>query len=428
MDYLFCGLVFILCAIVILFIMNYDKELHGERTIKSVYFGIVFFFLLIPGIIFIIDYYNRIIVDSDRYFLLETHSLYEHYFNLFVVVCVIVVSRLFYGYFNKKNIKLVFDEEKKNRILSYIIYFSFSVGIICFFILVYSFGGIANMLSYGEINRSFIYDVDSIIGKASLLIVPSRLILVTPILCLISNKKKYRILLYISFPVAILLLLYISGKASLIIYFLYLLIPFLKKYTKHVWKFSIVIGLIAIPFINILDSLFGYFTTGIYNWDGVSVNNLLGFLYPYENLTNRTGIANVFGFRYGKDFITSFLEFLPGMSFQSSYIPTSIFYKGFEFTSGTPNDILTFSFLQLGYFGLLGLSIFLAFLCAKIDERIVLLKKNHGNEILKAVLIIQMFSLISNADFVNIIKTNILFVIVTVVLLVSCKWKGNAKC
>ena len=420
----FLGFFVIVCFFLLLFFGNViSKKVLAQKAFS---FGILFFFFLIPSIMFLTEEFN-----SDYYFynfVIKRHSLNSIALTFIFLILMAILFILFSNPSKKLSNTKTFNLEKCVNISKKIICLTFFVGSTSLIIFISQFDSISTMLSYGEYSRSFMYDLSNVVDyKFSILIVPAKLILITPLLSafVVSNNRDnmfYKFIFVISLILAVLLLLYNSSKVLILSYILYLTIPFFLKKFKHPWLLLVCCAFAFMPILGFLDNLFHYFSHGEFLKTNTSYFKYLSyFTYPFENVVNRHEILNLSGLRFGKDFITGILSVLPGLEFQSSYEPTSAFYGGINWTSGTPNDFITFSYLQFGIFGvilcLLVISKFLSF----IDSFIENLPKNYGAQVFKSVLIIQTFMLVGNADFCVLVKSNFIFIVFMIIPILSAE-------
>ena len=395
-------------------------------TQKAFCFGLLFFFLLIPATLF--ANIGGALVDLPFY-----QSVVINYSNADIVLTMLVLSLIIAfiimleGFSVIKLKKRAIDINKCLSISKCFMYFTLVVGGLSFFFFIIQFDSISQMLSYGEYSRSFLYDISSIISiKYARLIVPARMIMVSPLLCIFlysnTKEKRYFILFVVSIILAGILMLYNSGKTLILTYFLCFAIPVLKKRFKHPWIILIISGFAFLPVLGFLDSVFSYLTTGSFVFEGGDVYKYLSsFSYPFKNFINRDGILSISGFRYGKDFVTSFLSLIPGLEFEPSYVPTSIFHGGVNWRSGTPNDFLMFSYLQAGYIGIILISFFIAAISKRIDDGLQSLPGNYGSQVIVSAVTIQFFSLAGSADLCSIIKSNYVLVILFIVIILSTR-------
>lgn len=154
-----------------------------------------------------------------------------------------------------------------NKIFSGVGYLTFFIGAVGLVIFFGAFGGVGKALSYGEIVRSFSVSLtDFIPYRASVLYAPARLITVSPIMfmyLLFNRKKKIRDFWFIlaSLILSILFLLFNSGRGPLITLLFPVIFIFDRFFTRP-WTASLILGLLLLPLLDILDSLFLFFSYG----------------------------------------------------------------------------------------------------------------------------------------------------------------------
>lgn len=199
---------------------------------------------------------------------------------------------------------------------------------------------------------------------------------------------------------------------------------FLKKYIKKPWTIIIILTVIGLPLLDVIDSLFsGLLIGGELKVSFNYVKYLYQFIYPYRNILNMRNINIEFGYRYFLDYITSFIDILPKVSFAASYENTSLYINGtnWKVIGGIPNDFITFSNLQLGIIGNIIISYFLGFISSILDMKAANLKPGFGKNLILAILTLYTYSLIISFDFCTFIRGNLILIIVGMLILLSCK-------
>ena len=227
-------LFFLFFILLFVYLNIVSREVYTQ---KSFGFGLLFFFLLIPallftnigGALFDLPFYQSVVVN---------YSTVDIILSLLVVSLVIFIIISINGYSKIKIRNSRIDLDKCIVLSRRFMYFSLIIGGLSFIVFVIQFDSISQMLSYGEYARSFMYDISTIISsKYAILIVPARLILVTPLLCVFlysnTNEKKYFILFIVSIIFAGILMLYNSGKTLILTYVLCFAIPELNKKFRH---------------------------------------------------------------------------------------------------------------------------------------------------------------------------------------------------
>lgn len=423
--------------LIIFCVLKYNniKNKNQVTTISSFLFACLMYYTVVPILILRskdVDVTNKyietIILSSPRDVLIV---------SLFIILF-IFFSVIGYSIKSKKVLKdkYTLNYGKWEQALKFISWFTFIVGGISFIMYVNAFGGISNLLRSAEYLRSFNSSSTTIISYwASLFVIPSRYIIVTPISSLILCQRKhkyylvYRLMFLISLIMSITFLLSNAGRAPIIFLLIIFLVPLIKLVTKHVWKLAILIGIIFIPVLNFMDSLFLYFANGYWLSNEDNNNNfIIQFAHPFSNILNMQKIVDVTGLRYGKDFITGFLNIIPSVNFEPSFAATSYFYGGklWNITGGTPNDIITFSYLQGKLFSIIIFALFFGMLLALIDNILKQLSSSYAQTVFKVAIIVGIFGYVINADIVSLVRNQVQLTFLLLTLLYSLE-RGVVK-
>ncbi len=439
----------ILCSALALMLCYHIFLLHdinakcGVNSHSAVIFTLIIYVDIVPLIVFtggadaITDSYTKIIE------VIKNCSLTDFFVAEMAVFLFTSIYELTYR--SKNNLLSVevnrFDKGRMNDCLHFFAWFTFIVGGASFLLYIRAFGGISVLLSYAEYFRTFRTNNSEIIGSAALrLIVPARLILVTPILFFsymksVEFKSKYKAPLYgICFIISIFLagvfLLFNAGKTNLVIMMICFGMPILSRKVRHPWALSLTAGFLMIPLVGAIDSIFTYITYG--QWYGFSTNigAYIGqFCYVFANLINLDKMIELHGFRWGKDFITGPLSIVPGINFPASYEVSSeaIFGKSWQMIAGVPDDIITFGYLQLGFIGVLFVGWLLGIVSGKLDR--LIRQMNYGTfGVLITTIIMSMYSYLINADWSVLVKSQFQLTICVICILYSFNTQdGNRK-
>lgn len=278
--------------------------------------------------------------------------------------------------------------------------------------------------------RSFSTDRTKYIsGFAAILIIPSRLITVAPFAFYIlmqkkGLKKKIKIIMcfIISTVLSIMFYIYNAGRAPLMYFVLSFAMIYVYKFVKRPWKYILIVAVLAMPLLDVLDSFSLFLQQG--TWNPIKVDYLSyinQFATPFRNIANMTDIANTFGFRWGSDFITSIVGLIPGVNFPASYENTSLFFGGenWKTTGGIPNDLITFSYIQLGVIGVILIFALIGFLVGKIDRVFIKMPDGKIKILLCSAIAIYLFGIILNADFVSFIRGGFILICLAIIVLSS---------
>jgi len=397
----------------------------GITVASGIMFTIVFYFDIIPILI-----YGGGAKGNDIFIEHINGASIAQFF--FAELCVSLFATFFSAVATKKvkftSGKLQFETKSNNGILHFFAYFTLIVGGASFIFYMNAFGGFDEMLKYAAIVRSFSLDTTKYISyEASLLIVPSRMIIASPVLLFslykIDSKKLHCFSFIFATVLAVMFLLFNSGKTQIALFVLPFAIVLLGKYFKHPWRFIFILAITFMPFLGFFDSLFYYFSYGKWLPIQTSIFSYISaFAYPFANVLNLKNIVEISGYQMFSSLITAILNFLPGVSFPPSYSYTSQLYNGVNWESkfGIPIDIITFGYIQFDVFGIIIIALLLGWLCSAINSRISALDKQKYGLLIDAITVLA-FSFIVDADLGAVLKGNYLLYLGCIVLFVACK-------
>lgn len=428
----------LITAIIFFFIKQKNKE---NYCYKGVVFAFLFLYNIIPLIV-LCNLSNFIEIarpNSMKY--LYQKDFWSYIYSIIITTIGLLGFHIAYSYSKKDKNKVIFqiNEEKKRKIVKIMAWSTFTVGVVCLLIFCQAFGGISTALKYAEIMRSFSTSyTDKISYWASILIIPARLVTVSPFLFVLLNDKekakKNKIFniffLGISLVFSAIYFLLNAGKAPILMFALCFVYAILKLFTKKTWTILIILGILCMPLLGILDSTFLYFANGKFEMNNVNYFKYISqFTYPVQNTINVADIVEKYGYRYGTDYITGVLNILPKVNFKPSYEDTSEFYGGenWKEKGGVPNDFITFSYLQLGILGIIIISGILGWLLERIDRRTIKLEKNLQGNLLCGVLTVYSFNIILNADPEPVIKGNLIYFAIIFLLLYTIRIKKGKR-
>lgn len=431
------NITFIVLFILIGFFMLFNSWMKIRKNgfsgaYSGFVFGMIIYYVVTPILVitFQKDLNNR--YQSFSTFI-SSKSSEEIIFSLFLIFLSFVVTSFFYkiGYKQKEyNIINISNLKSGNKVVSIVAYATLILGGGSFLVLLSGLGGFKNALNIAELNRSFSTELSTFVDyKISLLSIPARLITVSPYLFvyLIFNRRLMRDKFFfsLSFILTIMFFLFNAGRTPIIVFLLCFLYALLKRKIQKAWTLIIAFGVISLPVLDFLDELFVFFNTGQWGLIKVDLISYLNqFIHPYRNILNVNELVQQFGFRFGSDAITSFINLIPGINYPVSYENTSFYYYGSIWTilGGIPNDVITFGYLQLGLIGLFIFCSVLGFAFGKIDKALNYFKNGPEKNIITAAIVLNCFFLVPSADLEPIIRSNfVLTILVLVILIVSKK-------
>lgn len=428
-------IIYIIIGILAIYLSKKNKIIE-KPSYNGIIFSMILYYIVVPIILLLftkdfVDYENKCGMWCNNS--IKHHILNKNFWDILYSALCVGVSFLIFNYsYKKSRSNYICTAENKNLIKFFDLFnkFTLIIGGISLIVFAISIGGIIEMIKKAEYYRSFSNSLVDDIGIFAILIIPSRLVTVTPILSLFlidndkKNRKKYLITLIISMLLSTLFYLYNAGRAPIILFGLSLFYIILKKYIKNPWIVIVILAVFGLPLLDITDSLFkGLLNGGKIDVSFNYVKYLYQFIYPYRNILNMKNINNEFGYRYFLDYITSFVDLLPKVSFPASYENTSLYINGsnWKVIGGIPNDFITFSNLQLGIIGNIIISYFLGFISSILDMKASNLKSGFGKNLIIAVLTLYSYSLVISFDFCTFIRGNVILIIVGILILSSCK-------
>ena len=393
---------------------------------------IILFYFVVPLVYVVFKSQLEVNKGYLPYYDADFYSIFMAAFSIFLFLSVFLLT---YAQKNKSKTVYIYDKNRMKKCAKFLMWFSFLVGGGSFILYIRAFGGVERLFYYAEYLRSFSSSGSTIVGYwASILLLPARMIVATPLIAIMvqENEKRfiYKFVFVVSFVLACIFLLADSGKISILMFLLIYAVPIANKFVKHPWRWAILCAIICFPLIGVLDSLFSYISSGI--WQDVSTQwtSYFGQLtYPWANTLNMEKIFPLSNLRWGSDYITGILNILPGISVFPPYEDISVFYSGTDWMQGggTPSDLLIFGYSQFSYFGIIVEAILLGWLCGKADNILKQVPHTFAGVMLHTALVVGMVNLCMNADVTGIIQSQFTLVFSVIILLFSMKRKKSGK-
>lgn len=420
--------------ILTIYLIYWFVNINGEATtISGVLASVCMYMCIIPLIIALSNDTNML-ETSFRHLRKDWEAYIMGYFNVLLFVIFLALS---YEFGRKKRNNYVISQRKFAKWLRILSIITLIVGGGSFVIYAVSFGGFSKLFEYAEIMRSFSTDKSTLFSsRIFILVVPSRLITVTPFLLLIyrqfaKNKKLNLIFIISSTILASLFYLSDAGKTGILVFLLCVFVTLISHNFKHKWLVTICIAAFSLEIVNYLDALFVYLNTNELNVKvgKGALSYLEQFSFPSRNLLNLDGIASFKGYRYGSDYITGPLNIIPGFNFDPSYVITSEYHSGtsWHIKGGTPNDAITFGYIQGGFLGVIFEAIILGLICSYIDSCTRSLKDTFSNKLLKYSLVILYFMMFIDADTTSIIRGQFSLIILSSLVYLSSKRSNHRR-
>lgn len=297
----------------------------------------------------------------------ETESTYwilnsSEYYLIYFVLIALFIFTTFLGFFsiktkkNNEELKILNNLEYK-KIFSFILIL-FLIAIIAIYLFTKARGGLLGNIVYSKAFGVEGFDEHNKWSflKPFLNLAP----IVTCFLlgfCLSKNSFYSKLLFFISLVPASYVLLFASGRLTLILYLVApLLIVSINKNAKHIKiVFFIIVGLFFLIYgVSLISDLLDWKSRGAFS---VFLISELSFPF-YAFFANLH--ADTDGIRFYQDILMypfyAFPERFTGITFNVNTINTAII-KGYTYTSSfketsKPIDLITFGWLQGGVFGI----------------------------------------------------------------------------
>ncbi len=418
-----------------------NKKYKFVSAYNGLNFGLILYYVIFPIYLLInlnsfLTYENSctgyFCSDSINKFVINipSRSYFIYIFSFFIFT--LIFNFTYYICRNKTKNKKKKSNVNSIKIIKLIMYFCLFLGGVSLILFFSRFGGIKQALKYAEYMRSFATDANDIVGGFEILIIPARLVTVVPFLLVYLSEndksRKYNVEHIISILLTICFYLYNAGRMPIICFILCYIYMYLKGKFKNAWKIIILCGIFSLPLLDFLDYLFIYLSTGSTKELEINyVKYCMQFLYPFKNALNMSNIVSMYGYRFMKDYIIVFLDLLPGVTFEPSYVNTSLYMSGtnWKILGGTPNDLLTFSYLQLNLFGTIIIAIVMAIYCNIMDKELSTFNESRTKKIFSAVITVYLFAIVANFDFVALIRSNPILIIISITICIIGRSKDN---
>jgi oligosaccharide repeat unit polymerase len=390
--------IYILSSVIFGFFIVRNIRRNDINAFNIFLIMILFAYLFVPTLVFIFggNYQKRFELVGYIF----QADLLERLKALLYIVIFTVCAMFAYCLMNPAKHAMAYADEKINsgiyrKAKIYVIVLSI-IGLIGFFYMVYTFGGINNLLQYSGSSRG---EGDYKIASGSMLayaILASKALLgcICPLVVLYELKPKKSTIVFgvILICTGIIILIYNAGKLPAIIFFLPMLLYFVdKKRSKRKNKAFIylLIGLVVFLAMQEMDNIFYYLRYGVflssftadYNFMDKVMAIINSFTYPFSNLLFADKMNAYFGMRFGVDYILPFVNILPhsvlnavGLTeINTLYNQTSAYYHALNpgSTGGVPNDIITVAIRQLSLPGIIIIGSSVGLLLKYLDGIIV---------------------------------------------------------
>lgn len=289
-----------------------------------------------------------------------------------------------------KKHKVLYDDSRLKDVSFYyarnIGYLTLIIGGLSFGVIIDQLGGLQQAFKLSEILRSYGNDNGIFINRSVLFLRTLTGILVaSPFAFWIAyqhrRSKVIGCFFVLSFLLSLIYLLFNAGRTPLLLLIIPFYFIFLKRHFRYPWITLLVTATVGLIVLPLLDNLFYYLSYGIGQQqdDSALYKIIAEFSFPYVNTLNVQRMNDIFGYRYGVDYLTWIINIIP-MGILSklnlskisvSHDFTSSFYDPYnQGMGGVPTDIITFGFRELGFLGVFIHFFLVAVVCSIIDRRI----------------------------------------------------------
>lgn len=221
-----------------------------------------------------------------------------------------------------------------------------------------------------------------------------------------------------------------SGKSGFIrfgIIISYLLCG--KKLRKHYWMYVLVGGILLLPLLDVLDLWFSGATIQSSALSYDILGNIVSFESPVELNYNLCEITGKYGYQFFKHYILDFLDVLPGISFDTSWECVSEFVRGSDWMlkGGTPNDIITYGFLQFNILGVF-IHLFVVGQIAAFTDKCTQNINERFRNVVAICFCSCYISLVSCSDISSTFLHNLFFTgLLVFIIYMNSKWKKRER-
>lgn len=400
-------IIYILTSIIYSGFIIRNIKRHNINAFGIFLYMVFFAYLFVPTLVFMFgaDYQIKYAILGNIY---ESNP-FERLKILFYVIIFTLCATGFYNIvksYPKRNADCNNEEIKisiYNKAHQYWL-FLLGAGMIGFFYMVYSLGGVSGLLQYSGASRG--EGVNTITTGSTLAYadILSRALwgCIYPMILMYELKPKLKALLWMIVMICVgsLLLAVNAGKLQAIIFFIPILIYIVNKLGNGKSKkiAYLLISIAVLLIIPQMDNLFFYLTydttLSSFKGDWNFMDNLMSlvnsFTYPFSNLLMADKMSSVYGLRFGLDYLAPFVNLIPhrflnavGLSeLDTLYHITTDYYHAyvaeFSLKGGVPNDIITVAVRQFAFPGIMICGSIVGILLKYLDNAIENLNRLGG--------------------------------------------------
>ena len=424
---------FFYCQLIIFFLILALKNVKKFRF-PGAFAGITIGFLVYYAVVPFLIWVNKGAISSDPDWRLN--SIRSFVFSveddcLVISILSVILGYLFFlfGYYisplrdSDRSRKIPSSKLEKNVLP--VASFGLIFGAAALFIYIRALGGFAEAISKADTLRQHYSSVSDygLPGYYDYIFVFARVLPISTLLFLLlfrtKKKPRYVALFLCSLAVTVLYMLIHAAKSTVFsvgCIFLYLLLDKLKIRLK--WVFFAIIILVSLPLLDVIDALFaGEDVVSAYASFSY-LPSLRLFSYPTELNCNMMKIVDRYGYQYFTHYFTDIFDVLPGVYIEPSYSNTSEFITGVDWKvlGGTPNDLITYGFLQAGVFGVC-VSMFLWGILSKFIDKVILrISDDSSRKMIGVIMCMSLFNIVSTSDIAMVLKYNLSFALVVIIL------------
>jgi len=331
----------------------------------------------------------------------------------------------------------VYTLDKSMQIIYHWGFVLFFIGAISISLFFMELGGISNAIKFSDSLRGFGVEPEKYYGAAGALFRMLSFLILGSVYCfkVYSKQNKsvtVKILLWLSYFFSGIYLIFNAGRAPILFFLLPIILEFFYARNKNLFLLLILLFVGTVLFANLFDLLLLY----ISNFNFVYIKNhnrllenlvkvIQDLSYPYSNILIVDSMNDIFGFRFGRDYLIWIFDILPSRLFSviGISIPetitinsiTSMFHYSLEPSKGgVPTDMITLGMRQLSIIGLILNTIIFSLLALYIDRLSKRTRKE--NFLLVARINLLFFILIPNNDLTAIVRGSLYVILLFFIL------------
>lgn len=260
--------------------------------------------------------------------------------------------------------------------------FTLVVGIVAELLISNSLGGIFKSITMGDKLRGFGKDISRYIPQNRLFAIVLMVSSLASTYFFVYALRVYKhfsikLLLFVSLLTSAYYLLFNAGRLGVLLFILTFLFDYAFRKAKHPFIIVAIFSVFSFAFLGALNDLFFYLSYGYVKESSAGFLSIINeFAFPYLNLLNVHKINELYGFRFGIDYVTWIINVVPttilklfGLSkVTKGYQFITEYYSGINAAGGTPTDLLTLGIRQFGLIGIFINSMLISLFCKYFDK------------------------------------------------------------